>query len=392
MLESKRYTLEEVLGDIKSEDSHLSLRAADKLISKAREAKMDIKNYLRFSVNPTEGDYAKKVIVSGGRGLNGYELALSYLGLPVKDDIDAGISLKAADDAFKTFEGVRAFFPPVIDDVLQWKMRMPMFSTLDQLVAQSTTIDGNEIISTVIEDGDEGVYDYSSVSEGGRIPIMKLRASDKSVKFFKHGRGIETTYEFIRRVKIEMLVPYWARMARKTEESKIAHGTSILINGDGVHGAAPVYNQLTDGGISETGLQYFGLLNWFTDRATAGAPIDTVIGNAAMSNEWMKLFLPTLQMNSAASAMAAKGGPQLEMPQAGLFNPVKFVISNTVPNNRLIGITKGETLEYLNESGSNIQESEQMIRNQTVTVVRSENGGFRLVFGDTRSVYQWSNT
>jgi hypothetical protein len=74
-----------------------------------------------------------------------------------------------------------------------------------------------------------------------------------------------------------------------------------------------------------------------------------------------------------------------------LSGTVNFVLSSAVPANKLIGITKAITLEELVENGSKIEESERSIRNQKVTFVSTENSGFKLTFGDTRSVFDVGN-
>ena len=43
-------------------------------------------------------------------------------------------------------------------------------------------------------------------------------------------------------------------------------------------------------------------------------------------------------------------------------------------------------MEQLIEANSHIEDSERAINNQVITYILTENAGFRLVFGDTRSV------
>jgi hypothetical protein len=54
-----------------------------------------------------------------------------------------------------------------------------------------------------------------------------------------------------------------------------------------------------------------------------------------------------------------------------------------------MGLSRGDTLEELVEAGSNIDESERAIQNQSITYVKSENAGYKLAFGDTRSIYNY---
>lgn len=390
MSEVKQYSVEEMLGSLKDTSKSNSTAAAETLLRAASDAGMPLRDYMRYAIDPTKGDFSKGVTL----GANGYQMGLAYLGLPVKDDIDSGVLLRAAEDTFATYTGVRALFPAVMDDVMQWKARITNISSIDQLVAQSRTVSGsNELITTVVDDDKDRDYKMASIAEGGRIPVQRIKATEQAVKFFKHGMGYEYTYEFGRRANIELFVPYLARAQRVMENSKVSTATGLLINGDGIHGAASEYAQNADGGVTATGLQYEGILRWLAEKSKEGIQIDTIVGNVKTYVDYLMLFGPVLSGTGGdPKAYEATGGPSLSPNVPGMFTPVKFVISADVPDNKLIGIVKGETLEELKEAGSEIEESETAIRTQTVTVVRSNNSGFRLVFDDTRSVYTWSDT
>jgi hypothetical protein len=83
-------------------------------------------------------------------------------------------------------------------------------------------------------------------------------------------------------------------------------------------------------------------------------------------------------------ALTAAGGPMLQLPIMG--GAVQFAVSSAVPANKLIAFTKAETLEELVEAGSSISENERSILNQSITYVRTEVTGYKLAFGDTRTV------
>src|SRR5690606_10045582 len=112
-----------------------SLEAARKLILSAKEYGLDLRSYLRLSIDPSLSENAAQFAV-GDTLLNGYEASLSFLNLPVRDDLDAGVMLQAAADTFQTYPGTRMLFPEVVDDVVQWKYRETNFETTEGLVAQ----------------------------------------------------------------------------------------------------------------------------------------------------------------------------------------------------------------------------------------------------------------
>jgi hypothetical protein len=396
--EIKKAAPETVLaGLLDSNSTGASLEAAKKLILQAKEYGLDLRSYLRLSIDASlsaaDQMHRYHADAAGTELLNGYEASLSYLGLPTRDDLDAGVMLQAAADTFQTFPGTRALFPEVVDDMVQWKYRQTNFETTEGLVAQRRTISGNEMITTVVEDA-EADYEEAvrAVAEGGRIPIHSIRSSEKRVKFYKFGNGYKTTYEFQRRASLDILTPYAVRTQRQIDRSKVAVATHVLLNGDGVTGPAAVtsqsaYNDVNTTGTSVNGkLAYKHLAAWLVARAKAGAPIDTVLGNWDMYLQWLFLFaIPTTNATTTDAELLARSGFQMGGVPL-LSGNINFKLASDAPAGQLIGFSRADTLEELTEAGSLITESEKSIETQEVTYVRTETSGMRLIFGDTRSV------
>ena len=382
----QRKPVEALLGGILNDGSQLaSAEAGQGLLRQAAEYGVDVQDFLTLAIDPHEGEFARKYHAAD---LSGFELALAYLGLPVKNDFTNGVCLQAAADTFQTYTGTRALFPAVIDAMLKFANRQNIIERVEPLLANSRTIAGMEQITTVVSD-DSAERGTFSISEGGNIPVRSVRSSENVVKIWKHGSGYEFTYEFGRRASLDIVTPFANRVNRELELSKVTAATHILINGDGVHSAAPTTRQVADwSGTAATKLEYKPLLKWLNSRAKAGVPVDVVVGNYEMYVEWLLLFTPTLNGNrTEAEAVAMAGGPTLTASLPGLFSPVSYAISSSVGSGYLVGITKGETLEELVEAGSQISESERAIRSQKVTYVKTENTGYKLAFGDTRAIY-----
>lgn len=394
-LKAQAKSLEALLGDLKSTSKETSRTAGLELAAMAKDYGLPMDDFLRFAVDLNASDEGKKYAEAG---LDGFEAALCYLGLPVKNDYSKKISLAATNETFQTYPGTRLMFPQVIDNVLKWGSNQDYLENVAALVGNSRTISGTEMIS-MVADSDEDAEGTFLIAEGADIPVRKIKSSEYAVKMYKHGSGYEVTYEFDRRAAIDIMVPYVNRINRRLELSKVALATQILINGDGAHAAAPVAKQSEmapkGNAAHEKGkLVYGGILAWLVDRAGNGAhaPIDTVVGNYDMYLQWMLMFTPTLNGISQAEAMAKVGGPNVSTAGIpGMFVPIKFALSSTVPAGKLIGFTKAETLEELIEAGSQISESERAIKNQKITYVKTEVTGYRLVFGDTRSIYDINN-
>lgn len=369
-----------------SDTGTTSRDAGLKLASDAASYGLSVRDYLLLGVG-RESDSKD--------ALNGYERTLYALNLPVRNDFENGVFLQAASETFQTYAGTRAMFPEVIDDVLRFSTRQDQTEQVAPMLANSRTISGNEMISTVIND-DSKERDSFQVPEGSRIPVRSISTSQTAVKIFKHGSGLRTTYEFSRRASLDILVPFANRIARELELSKVKAATDLLVNGDGVNGAATVVAQSsydsTSGTTSTNGkINWANFLVWLVKRAQAGAPIDTVVMNWDGLIQWMLMF-----GNPTAGAQGptpvenlARAGVTLSPTTLNMILTIRPVVSSSAPANKLIGFSKGDTMEELKEAGSDIQETERVITNQTLTLVKTENTGYKLVYGDTRSIYNF---
>lgn len=389
----KRRSPESLKALLCNEAGGASIQAGQNLLSEAREYGLGVRDFLRLAIDPSLSE-VKENYSDGKRLIGGYEAALQVLGLPVRDSFEDGITLDLASDTFQTFPGTRAMFPEVIDDLVKWNYRQPNFEKTSDIVANSRTINGTELLSTIVADTVADYQGTTPVAEMSRVRVKTIRTDQKSVKFYKHGWGLRTSYEFQRRARLDLLTPYAVRAARELEMSKVGLATSVLINGDGAYDAAPVVTQAsfnTAAGVVATDgvLSYRNLLAWFVARAQAGVPLDTVVGNWDSYIQWLMLFsVPSLpQGQTEANALASSGFKISGVPL--LTGNVNFALSSTAPAGQLIGFSKGDTMEELVEAGSTISESERAILNQTITYIKTENSGYKLAFGDTRSIYDF---
>ena len=386
-LEKNKFSFSGMVSKLTSKEDSESRQAGMDLAKLSADYGLSVRDFLKAS-----GFYDKEVKSSD---LNGYEYMLSELNLPFKDNLIDGVYLAAASDTFQTHAGTRALFPEVIDDVVRFQNHQDQFETVDGLVGNSRTINGTELISTVIIDEEDDRQSFM-VAEGTQIPTRTIKTGERSVKMWKHGSAIRSTYEFQRRAGIDLLIPHANRIARDLEISKVAHATAILTNGDGENGAAPVTNQSsfnTTTGVTATAghISWKHVLKWLVTRASAGKPIDTVAMNWDGVYQWMILFA-SQQANNGPSANESLQRAGVGLGSApnvlGLIRPV---LSSTVAANTLLGYSRADTLEELIENGSNIQETERIISNQTLFWTKTETRGYKLVYGDTRSIFDFGN-
>ncbi len=380
----ERKAPEVVLAGLIGESRTASADAGSRLVATAKEFGLSLKDYLNIAIDPRKSETNGKF-----DGLNGFEASLVELNLPFRNDFEQGVLLQAASDSFQTYPGTRAMFPEVVDQMLRFKNRQDQIENASSLVAQSRTINGTELVTMAIEDS-EADRGTQTIAEFGRIPVRTLRTSQTSVGIFKHGSGIKTSYEFERRASLDILTPFAARVARELEISKVKAATTILLNGDGANPAATAQAFTGFGGIAVDAAnplskQYKAFAKWMVARAKAGVPVDTIVGNLDMYLELLFMFTPTLAGNrSEVEAMSSVGGPGISLNIPLLNGNANFVLSSSMPANKILGYSKADTLEELIEAGSSISENERSIQNQSVTYVRSENTGYKIALGDTR--------
>lgn len=378
-----RKPVEEVVGGLLSASSHESAEAGKKLIDKARDAGLSLRDYLVLAVDVKSGTSGA---ANQAAGLNGYEAALSHLNLPFGNDFEQGVVLQAASDTFATYAGTRAMFPEVLDDMLKQAGRIEQLENTAALVSQSRVINGVEMISTVMEDTveEDGTF---TIAEGGKIPVRAVRTSQNSVRMYKHGSGYEFTYEFNRRASLDIITPFASRVARRLEISKVAAATSVLISGDGVNAAATAEDLATYGadfaGVKTLKDNYRALAKFIMAKWKAGYTIDTIACNFDLYVEMMFMFAQTnIGTASDIQNLQAAGAPGINLPVMN--GMVNVVLSSSIPDGYFVAFVKRESLEELVEAGSTIAESERSITNQVVTYVRSENTGYKLSFPDGR--------
>lgn len=394
LTEIKRRKPEELVK-LRSSSSMESILAGQQLLAEAREFGIPVRDFLCLAIDPRLSDKPEQFQAGNGKMVGGYEAALQVLQLPVRDSFEDGITLNLASDTFQTFPGTRAMFPEVIDDMLRWTYRQDLFEKTSAFVSNTRTINGTEVISTVVDDANTDYQVMTPIVEMSRVRVKSIKTTQNTVAIWKHGWGIRTSYEFQRRARLDLLTPYANRVARETEMSKVGQATLVLINGDGVQAAATVDNQSSyNGGVVGTAvngtLSYKHLLAWLIDRAKNGIPIDTVVGNWDAYIQWLMMFaVPNIAGGPTAAQELANAG--FKIGGVPLINGVvNFALSSTMTATRLLGLVKGETLEELIEANSDIAETERSIINQTITYVKTQNAGYRLVFGDTRRVLNFN--
>lgn len=383
----KKQKLSDLLKGIKSEDAGLSKQAGIQLSMQAADFDLTLRDYLCLAVDFTAEEETRKLY---DQKFNGYEMAKVALGLPSKNDFSNQITLAQASDTFARYPGARNLFSYVVDDMLRWKTRQDNMQTIDGLLANTRYVNSNELIRVVL-DGNEDAFKTYDIGEGAEIPMRNIKSTDMSVKFGKIGSGYRLTYEFMRDATLDILTPYVARIAREKQLAKMEKCTRLMINGDGTtyHPAATEVKQVALDPSANTGkLNYDVLVRHIINQAKKGITVTAVSGNWDAYEQYIKMFTPDANVTTKPEEMAKRNiGPAFGT--VNLFAPVNFVVNTSVPEGKLLCFNRAETVEELIRAGSQIQEEERNITNQTIVYTNTENVGYALIFGDTRTLYNY---
>lgn len=331
-------------------------------------------------------------------GLNAVESVFAELNIPLSPQGEEGAAMLAASsDSFTTNLGLKTLLPILIDNIIRAAQNTVPFENVEDLLANTRNVTGAQLLTDITYDKNTAdSYGTFRIAEGGRIPVRSLKTTSGAVQFFKHGSGIEISYEVSRRLSPDILVPYANRIAFERSQSEALAAVEMLVDGDGVKPAAVTETLQSFDGLATGKLRdrAEGFMKWLMAAAKAGRPIDTVVCNYDSLFELSHMFPVQNVANVPAVGVGAvaKGAVGMKVTFAqGLSLDLKVVVSSGIGANQLLGFRKGETLERLIENGSAIQETETSIRNQMITYVNTLNSGFNLIYGESRRVLTWTN-
>jgi hypothetical protein len=247
---------------------------------------------------------------------------------------------------------------------------------LDALVAFDTAIDGTEYRRPYLVEPAAAQRRLLRIGEKADIPRTSVELTEHSVRLFKYGRGIELSYEAIRRVPVDKVGIFIAQAAIQVEADRVAQAIDVALNGDGGGGtSAAVHNQsVLDTGTTPT---VKGLIA-FKTKFKPPYQLRLIIAREAELVNLQMMQMP----NNNPFLTQVEG--QLGF---GSLNPlqdlngasVMYAQSDSVPSGTYLGLDTNYALEHVTETGSDVQETTRFIERQTELLVFTENDGFSLM-------------
>ena len=315
--------------------------------------------------------------------LTAFERALKQQGIRANSVPEKGFSADSVEAFYRTDEN-KVLFPEYVATTMREGILAG--SILPYLTSNTTTIDSNSYKSAYL-DFDEKNKEASRkkrVTEASELPTAKIRFREKSIDIYKYGIAIQASYEAIRRMKIDMLARHISFIAVQQGLDETNDVLDILLKGDGNPNTAAeklkasVLDPDATGGIITRKAYMSALMKFFPYGAT------TVAGNENAILSLLDMMAPD-NMNQILDSLSANSSINLAVrtPQ-GLFQQVNALYYPDAPQvsgkDALYMLNKDYAVEKVVEAGSDINEADRFITNQTQVLTISENAGFASLY------------
>lgn len=214
------------------------------------------------------------------------------------------------------------------------------------------------------------------VTEAGEIPRTKLVGGERTIQLSKYGRALEASYESLRRMPLDQVAWYIARLAVQTEKDKVVKAMNILINGDGNANTAATTHNLTtlDASASAGTLTVRG---WFAYKMKWETPYMLTTLLAQDASVLSLLLLNTGTANIPLMSLGTiLSSQQLTPINPGLADGVRYGWLSDAPSLKFVGFDKRFALERVYEIGGTINEMARWIERQVEIFTMTEVEGY----------------
>lgn len=383
-------------------DIHTRLKKPESAVELHREAVkkgLTLSRYLEV-LDPTEK----------GSDLDAFGRQMREAGIITRSDPEAGYWASKASVFFDTTEG-RALYPEFFarqwrkvafatpqqravllssDSIVggwdrayadaaeaRWNNQFTPAIPLSEVVAMTTPIEGEDYRALYMTYNAEQLRMFR-VGESAEIPIATLASSERSIRVRKYGRGLRTTYEQMRRMRVDRMA-WWIRwMALQSEVDKVAAALTVLVAGDGNSGTAATELDLTTLDPEATPGE-LSLKGWLRFRLSFNPPYMLTTALAQIDETLQLILLNSGSANVPLAGLNLAGlGFQLT-PINTTADGVRYGWTDEAPNDYIVGFDRRFALEHVMEIGSEISETERFITNQTEVITMTENSGFAVI-------------
>lgn len=259
----------------------------------------------------------------------------------------------------------------------RWDKMVAPAIPVSELVALTTPIDSDSYRSYYLQD-DPTQTSMTRVSEGAEVPLVKLVGGEHTIDLLKYGRGLEATYEQLRRTRIDKLALHVRRMAVQAEVDKVAAILDVMVNGDGNNNAPTTHNLTTLDTTAQAGT--LTLKGWLAFKMKFANPYQI---SSALAQEAVALQMFLLNVGSANTPLVqvqqASGLGSFTQINPGLRDAVALGWTADAPSLKIVGFDKRFAIERVVDLSATITEVEQFITRQTQVLVVTEAEGYAVI-------------
>lgn len=262
-------------------------------------------------------------------------------------------------------------FPAWVDSTLHEAMYAS--DLINYLVSESISVDSNIVKSAMLNlmDGkNRNNIKVARVAEGADLPLAKISIGEKAISLWKHGRAIETTYEAVRRMTIPMWNRHMSAIVSDLAHQNVEAAADVIANGDGNNNAATLLADMSTNGITANAL--IDALWDYNFKTNFNA--NTIIANKDDAKTIAKMVYNSQEVPGGSGRLSFNL-PQFAPQNINVIAVDELKISGS---NAILVFNRENTLNRYTENGSNIQEAQTFIRNQTNLMTFSENSGYAI--------------
>lgn len=340
-------------------------------------------------------------------GLDAFQRQLQVAGINVLSDVDMGYSSDTWEDFYKdkntralayewvirtakrasgrnpstralyasTDQPVGSVVEPFVNAAQARYQQLTPAVPLSDLVAITTPIVGDAYRAFFLT-RDVNNQRFNRVEQGSELPRAKLVGADRTVRLHKYGKGLDLTYEVMRRARIDIIGLHVTFMMIQTEVDRVAAVIDIIINGDGNSGTSATNFNLSSLDATAT-LPNLTAKAWLTFEAKFLNPyrLSYVLAQDAPVVQLKLLNLGSANIPMVAIAAASGlGALNLRNPQLG--EGVGVALTADAPALKIVGLDTRFGIEHVTEIGADLQELARFVEMQTQTIFISYVDGF----------------
>lgn len=263
----------------------------------------------------------------------------------------------------------------------RWDFQLAPAIPLSELVAITTPIEGQDYRAFYMTYAAENLRMFR-LGESADIPIAKLTDAERTIQLKKFGRGLQASYEQMRRMRVDKLALQIAHMAIQAEVDKVAAVIYVLLNGDGNSGTTPTNYNLT-ALDTDTVAGTLTLKAWLAFKMKFANPY--ILTTALMQEaDALKLALLNVGSGNVPLAGANMGGMVQGLTPINMTSDsVRYGWTSDATANVILGFDQRFAVEQVTEIGGEIAEMERFITNQTQIMTMTEMDGYAIMDGNS---------